>query len=124
MKNPVPLIARILLSLIFFKSGIGKISDPAGTMQYMSAYGMPLVGLFLVGAIFCEIFGSLSILLGFKARLGAILLVIFLIPTTLIFHTNLADQMQMAMFLKNSAIIGGLLMIAYFGAGPISLDRK
>jgi putative oxidoreductase len=124
MKNPIPLIARILLCLVFLKAGIGKIMNPAGTMQYMSAHGMPLVSLLLVGAIFIEIFGSLSILLGFKARLGAILLVIFLVPTTLIFHANFADQMQMTMFLKNSAIIGGLLMIAYFGPGPLSLDRK
>ncbi len=124
MKNPVPLIARILLCLVFLKAGIGKIMDPAGTMQYMSAHGMPLVGLFLVGAIVFEIFGSLSVLLGFKARIGAALLALFLVPTTLIFHTDFANQMQMAMFLKNLAIIGGLLMIAYFGPGPLSLDQK
>jgi putative oxidoreductase len=124
MKNPVPLIARILLSAIFIQSGVGKIMDPSGTQQYMAAYGMPLTGLFLIGAIFCEIFGSLSILLGFKARLGATLLVIFMIPTTLIFHTKLSDQVQMIMFMKNLAIIGGLLMVAYFGSGPISLDAK
>lgn len=124
MKNPVPLIARILLSAIFIQSGLGKIMDPSGTQQYMAAYGMPLTSLFLIGAIFCEIFGSLSILLGFKARLGASLLVIFMIPTTLIFHTKLSDQVQMIMFMKNLAIIGGLLMVAYFGPGPISLDAK
>jgi putative oxidoreductase len=124
MKNPVPLIARILLSAIFIQSGLGKIMDPSGTQQYMAAYGMPLTGLFLIGAIFCEIFGSLSILLGFKARLGASLLVIFMIPTTLIFHTKLTDQVQMIMFMKNLAIIGGLLMVAYFGPGPISFDAK
>ncbi|MCJ7497089.1 MAG: DoxX family protein [candidate division Zixibacteria bacterium] len=124
MKNPVPLIARILLCAIFIQSGVGKIMDPSGTQQYMAAYGMPLTGLFLIGAIFCEIFGSLSILLGFKARLGATLLVIFMIPTTLIFHTKLSDQVQMIMFMKNLAIIGGLLMVAYFGSGPISLDAK
>ncbi|HEX9913213.1 MAG TPA: DoxX family protein [candidate division Zixibacteria bacterium] len=124
MKNPVPLIARILLCAIFIQSGVGKIVDPSGTQQYMAAYGMPLTSLFLLGAIFCEIFGSLSILLGFKARLGASLLVIFMIPTTLIFHTKLTDQVQMIMFMKNLAIIGGLLMVAYFGPGPISFDAK
>jgi putative oxidoreductase len=124
MKNPVPLIARILLCAIFIQSGVGKIVDPSGTQQYMAAYGMPLTSLFLIGAIVCEIFGSLSILLGFKARLGASLLVIFMIPTTLIFHTKLSDQVQMIMFMKNLAIIGGLLMVAYFGPGPISFDAK
>ena len=124
MRNPVPLIARILLCLIFFKSGIGKIMDPAGTMQYMSAYGMPLTGLFLVGAIVFEIVGALSVLLGYKARWGAILLIIFLAPTTLIFHTKFSESLQMIMFLKNLAIIGGLLMVAYFGPGSLSFDKK
>jgi len=124
MKNPVPLIARILLALIFIKSGIGKIMDPAGTQQYMTAYSMPLTGLFLVGAIIFEIFGSLSVLLGYKARLGAIALIIFLVPATLIFHTKLSDPLQMVMFMKNLAMLGGLLMVAYFGPGPISFDEK
>ena len=124
MKNPVPLIARILLALIFIKSGIGKIMDPAGTQQYMTAYSMPLTGLFLVGAIIFEIFGSLSVLLGYKARLGAIALIIFLVPATLIFHTKLSDPLQMVMFMKNLAMLGGLLMVAYFGPGPLSLDAK
>ncbi|OGC85112.1 MAG: DoxX family protein [candidate division Zixibacteria bacterium RBG_16_43_9] len=124
MKNPVPLIARILLALIFIKSGIGKIMDPTGTQQYMAAYGMPLTGLFLVGAIIFEIFGSLSVLLGYKARLGAIALIIFLVPATLIFHTKLSDPLQMVMFMKNLAMLGGLLMVAYFGPGPISFDEK
>ncbi|MDP2960016.1 MAG: DoxX family protein [candidate division Zixibacteria bacterium] len=124
MRNPVPLIARILLCLIFLKSGIGKIMDPAGTMLYMSAHGMPLTGLFLVGAIVFEIVGALSVLLGYKARWGAILLIIFLVPTTLIFHTKISDQLQMIMFLKNLTTIGGLLLVAYFGPGPISFDQK
>jgi len=124
MKNPVPLIARILLALIFIKSGIGKIMDPTGTQQYMAAYGMPLTGLFLVGAIIFEIFGSLSVLLGYKARPGAIVLIIFLVPATLIFHTKLSDPLQMVMFMKNLAMLGGLLMVAYFGPGPISFDEK
>jgi len=124
MKNLIPLIARILLCLIFLKSGIGKIMDPAGTQQYMSAYGMPLTGLFLLGAIVLEILGSISVLLGYKARWGAIALVIFLVPTTLIFHTKFTDPMQMVMFMKNLAILGGLLMVAYFGPGPMSFDAK
>jgi len=124
MKNHIPLIARILLALIFIKSGIGKIMDPTGTQQYMAAYGMPLTGLFLVGAIIFEIFGSLSVLLGYKARLGAIALIIFLVPATLIFHTKLSDPLQMVMFMKNLAMLGGLLMVAYFRPGPISFDEK
>lgn len=124
MKNYVPLIARILIAQIFLMSGAGKIMDPAGTQGYMAAYGMPFTGLFLLGAIALEIGGGLSVLLGFKARWGAIALVVFLIPTTLIFHTAFSERLQQIMFMKNSAILGGLLMVAYFGSGPLSLDAR
>src|SRR3989339_161443 len=110
MKNPVPLIARILISAIFLMSGWGKIINPAGTQQYMAAHGMPFAGLLLLGAIILEIGGGLSVLLGYKARWGAIALVVFLIPTTIIFHTKFSEQLQVIMFMKNLAILGGLLM--------------
>ena len=90
----------------------------------MASYGMPFTGLFLIGAVVLEAVGGLSMLIGYKARWGATLLVIFLIPTTLVFHTKFSDAVQMIMFMKNIAIIGGLLMVAYFGAGPVSLDLR
>lgn len=62
-------------------------------------------------------------MLGYKARSGAIALAVFLIPATLIFHTNFADRIQQIMFMKNLAILGGLLMIIQYGAGRISLDK-
>jgi putative oxidoreductase len=124
MKNIIPLIGRILIAIIFLFSGVQKIMHPAATKQYMAASGMPLVGLFFIGAVIFEIGGGLSLLLGFKARWGAWALVIFLIPTTLIFHTNFSEQMQLIQLMKNLAILGGLLMIATFGPGKISLDRK
>jgi putative oxidoreductase len=124
VRNIIPLIARIFLSAIFLKSALGKIMDPAGTQQFMASYGMPFTGLFLIGAIVLELAGGLSVLIGYKARWGAALLVIFLIPTTLIFHTKFSDAVQMIMFMKNLAIVGGLLMVAYFGAGPVSLDAR
>ena len=124
MRSIIPLIARIFLSAIFLKSALGKIIDPAGTQQFMASYGMPFTGLFLIGAVVLEAVGGLSMLIGYKARWGATLLVIFLIPTTLVFHTKFSDAVQMIMFMKNIAIIGGLLMVAYFGAGPVSLDLR
>lgn len=124
MRNPVPLIARVLISVIFLMSGWGKITHPAATQQYMSTHGMPFAGLFLIGAIILEIGGGLSVLLGYKARWGASALVVFLIPTTLIFHTKFSEQLQVIMFMKNLAILGGLLMVSYFGPGPISLDAR
>ncbi len=124
MRNFIPLIARIFMSAIFLKSALGKIMDPAGTQQFMANYGMPFTGLFLIGAIVLEAAGGLSVLIGYKARWGATLLVVFMVPTTLIFHTKLSDPIQMIMFVKNLAILGGLLMVVYFGAGPVSLDAR
>ena len=124
MKRFIPLIGRILLSAIFLMSGLNKITNFGGTEKYMAAVGMPLTKLFLISAIILEVIGGLSILLGYKAKWGAWALVIFLIPATLIFHSNFSDQIQMIMLMKNLAMIGGLLMVANFGAGAISLDTR
>jgi putative oxidoreductase len=123
LNNLLSLAARVLLSALFLMSGINKILNPADTQQYMASYGMPLTGLFLMGAIALELAGGLSVLLGYKARWGAIALIIFLIPATLIFHTNFADQMQTIQFMKNLAILGGLLMIVQSGSGDIAIKR-
>lgn len=123
LNNLLSLAARVLLSALFLMSGINKILNPAGTQQYMASYGMPLTGLFLMGAIALELAGGLSVLLGYKARWGAIALIIFLIPATLIFHTNFADQMQTIQFMKNLAILGGLLIIVQSGSGDIAIKR-
>jgi putative oxidoreductase len=124
MKSLLQLIARIFLSLIFLYSGVQKILHISGTQQSMAQRGMPLTGYFLAGAIFVEIFVGLSLLLGFKARWAALILAIYLIPTTLVFHARFSDQMQIIQFLKNLAIIGGLLMMAAFEGGRISLDAR
>ncbi len=124
MQRYIPLVARAFLSAIFLKSAFDKIADPAGTQQYMAANGMPLTGLFLVAAIIVELVGGLSVLLGYKAKWGAIALILFLIPATIIFHTNFADRIQVIQFMKNLAIMGGLLMVYDFGSGPVSLDAR
>ena len=121
------LIGRILLSLIFLLSGLGKIGDWSGTAGSMAAQGMVAVPFFLTMAILIELGGGLSVLLGFKARLGAWALVFYLIPVSLIFHnfwafTGAEQRMQMINFLKNLAIMGGLLLVALRGAGKPSLD--
>ena len=73
---------------------------------------------------------GLSVLLGFHARIGGLLLVVFLVPVTLAMHKfwGVADpavaQLQMILFTKNLALIGGALLIAFFGAGPTSLDAR
>lgn len=124
MEKYIPLVARAFLAAIFLRSGIGKILDFGGTQEMMASKGLPLVPLLLVGAIVFELAGGLSVLLGYKARWGVIVLLIFLVPTTLIFHTNFADSMQVSQFLKNLGLIGGLLMVYYFGSGPVSVDEQ
>ena len=108
---------RLLLSAIFLLSGSGKIMDWSGTAAHMRAEGMPLVPLLLVGAILFELVGGFSLLFAWKPKLGAWLLFLYLIPTTLIFHDfwafGGAERMnQMIHFLKNLTIMGGLLIVA------------
>lgn len=118
-RNYFPFVARIFLSLLFLWSGVMKVLHPGATREYMAAYGMPVTSLFLVTAIAVEILGGMSVLLGIKARWGAAALAIFLIPATLILHTDLSDQIQQIMFWKNIAIFGGLLMVIQYGPGGI-----
>jgi putative oxidoreductase len=117
------LIGRVLLGLIFLVSAINKIADPQGTQQYMTLMGMTwLTTLFYIGAVAVELAGSLSLLLGYRVKAGGWLLFLFMIPTTVIFHTNFADPNQIIHFLKNLSIMGGLLYAARYGAGRYSMD--
>ena len=125
MKNMQPwtsLLARIFLSAIFIKSGIGKIFSGASTQQYMESSGVP--GWLLIPTIIVLLVGGLSVLLGYKARYGALVLVGFLIPATLIFHNVFIEPAQEVAFMKNLGLMGGLLMVTAFGPGRISFDEK
>lgn len=129
LSDTVALLARVLLTLPFLRSGFAKIFDFETTAGYMRAEGMPLVPLFLVGAIVLEIAGGLSVLAGYRARLGALALIVFLVPTTLIFHdfwtfTGQAAEMQRLSFINNLGLLGGLALVAAFGSGMISVDAK
>ncbi|NET24717.1 MULTISPECIES: DoxX family protein [unclassified Okeania] len=116
------LLGRIFLSAVFIKSSIGKIFDPASAQQYMASAGIP--GWLLFPTIAVLLIGGLSVLVGYKARYGALLLIGFLIPSSLIFHNLFADPSQEIAFMKNLGLIGGLLMIYSFGPGSISFDEK
>lgn len=124
-----PLVGRVLLSPIFIMSGLQKIGGWEQTAGYMASKHMPLVPLFLAAAIVLELCGGLSVLLGYRARLGAAALIVFLVPTTLIFHnfwayTGQEQQMQMINFMKNMAILGGLFVVMGLGSGDLSLDKR
>jgi putative oxidoreductase len=122
LKSLGSLIGRILLVLIFLSSGIEKIEGFEGTAQFMAKYGMPYTSFFLFGAIIFELAGSIFVIIGYYARFGALLLLVFLIPTTIIFHTNFDDPIQVIMFMKNVSMFGGLLVLLAMGAGRFSLD--
>ncbi|OGP65174.1 MAG: hypothetical protein A2169_09290 [Deltaproteobacteria bacterium RBG_13_47_9] len=122
LKAFASLIGRILLVLIFLNSGIGKIGNLEGTAQYMAQFGMPYTNFFLIGAIFLELAGSITILLGYFTRFGALLLILFLIPATLIFHTHSSDQIQFIMFMKNVSMLGGCMILLGTGPGRFSFD--
>ncbi len=122
LKAFIVLIGRVLLVLIFLKSGIGKIENFQGTAQYMASNGMPYTNFFLIGAIFFELVGSITVILGYFSRFGAVLLLIFLVPTTLIFHNIFVDPKMMIQFMKNVSMFGGLLVLLSYGPGRISLD--
>jgi putative oxidoreductase len=123
------LLGRFLLSLIFILSGFMKISGWTQTAGYMSAEGFPMVSVMLAGTILVEMAGGLGLLVGFRARIAAGILFLFMIPTTLIFHNFWAPQGpermdNMAHFLNNLAVMGGLLMVVALGAGALSLDAR
>lgn len=125
----LPPAARLLMSAIFLLSAFGKITDWSGTAGYMAAYGFFAIPFFLTAAIVLELGGGLSLLLGYKARWGALALIVFLIPATLIFHAfwsvpEADAKMQMINFLKNVSILGGLLMVMANGAGAFSVDAR
>ena len=127
--DTIALVARVLLTLPFLRSGLSKIIDFDATAGFMKSEGMMLVPLLLIGAIAFEVLGSLSVLAGFHARIGALALIVFLIPTTLIFHdfwtlTGDAAAMQRTAFFNNLGLLGGLSMVAAFGSGAISVDAK
>ncbi|MEZ6142651.1 MAG: DoxX family protein [Zavarzinella sp.] len=123
------LLGRILLAGIFLMSALGnkipKFNEVAG---YMASAGVPQPKLALVGAIVFLLLGSLSLILGYYARFGSVLLIIFLILATAYFHafwklTGSEAELQMLQFMKNSSILGGLVFVLGMGSGPWSLDR-
>ena len=120
----LPLIGRLLIAAPFLLSGIGKLAAYDRVVGMITAAGLPLAPLGWVIAIVVEIGGGLLMIAGFRARIAAFALAAFTLAAAVFFHRNFSDPNQMIHFLKNIVIIGGLLNIAYFGAGPLSLDNR
>ena len=124
-----PLFARILLAAIFLVSGYDKIGGFSQVTAFMASKGIPLSEIALALSIVVEIGGGLLLIAGWKARWAAAALFLWLIPVTLIFHNFWAVdaaqvQNQLNHFLKNLCIMGGMLYVMAFGAGPLSMDNR
>ncbi|EFB40558.1 hypothetical protein pah_c200o130 [Parachlamydia acanthamoebae str. Hall's coccus] len=121
-------LARLCLAAIFIIAGIGKILDYDSTLAYMVSKGIPMAPFFLVLAALLEVLAGICLVIGYKTRLAAALLMLFLIPTTGIFHNfwdvaePAARQLQMTMFLKNLGIFGGLWYVLCCGSGRYGCD--
>jgi putative oxidoreductase len=131
IQGVVAVIGRILLCTIFLMSAVGnKIPHFSGVAGSMASEGVPAPQFMLVGAIVFLIAGSLSVVLGYKGRLGAALLLVFLVLATYFYHDFWtlkdphAQQEQMIQFMKNLSMMGAMLLIIANGTGPMSLDAR
>jgi putative oxidoreductase len=122
------LLGRFLFAVLFLMAGSNHFSKQE--IVFAAAQGVPLASFVVPLSGIIALAGGLSILLGYRAKFGAWLIVLFLVPDTLMMHKFWAvtdpmmAQIQMVMFMKNVALIGGALLITQFGAGPFSLDAR
>jgi putative oxidoreductase len=129
LQNATLLVGRILLGLIFVLSGFGKIAGFDGTVGYIASQQLPWPSLIAVLTIIVELGGGLALVVGLATRQAAILLAGFTILAALIFHAfwaapEAARMMQQINFLKNLSIAGGMLVLAAFGPGRLSLEAR
>ncbi|HWL89203.1 MAG TPA: DoxX family protein [Polyangiaceae bacterium] len=123
----VPL-GRLFLSLMFIMAGFTHLSPQA--VGYAAAAGVPLASIVVPASGIMAFVGGLSVTLGYKAKWGAWLIVLFLLPVTFTMHRFWAEsdpmmaQVHMGMFLKNFGLMGGALLITQLGSGPLSLDAR
>ena len=127
-KGAVVVLGRFLFVLIFLLSGPRHFLSQ--TIGYAASQGVPLASILVPLSGILALAGGLSILLGYRAKIGAWLIALFLVPVTLMLHKfwGISDpmmaQMQMVMFMKNVSMLGGALFISQFGAGPFGLDAR
>ena len=115
------LVGRILISVMFLTSGLGKIGGYAGTQEYMAAVGVP--GALLPLVIALEVLGAIAVIVGYRTRIAAAALAVFTVAAAALFH-GADDPVQELLFMKNLAIAGGFLILVARGAGAWSLDAR
>ena len=129
LQNPLSLAGRLLMAALFLPAGIGKITGFAGTVGYISSVGLPLPTVAAAGALVVEILGGAALIVGYQTRIAALVLALFTLVASFFFHNYWgvpAEQafVQQLLFFKNVAVVGGLFVLAAFGAGAWSLDAK
>ena len=124
MNNLAALAGRILIAAIFVISGAGKVMDYSGTLGYMTKAGLPFPEVLLFASVIIEIGCGLALVVGWKTRWAAAALFLWMIPVTWVFHNPVGGQEQMIHFMKNLAIMGGLLVLFAFGPGAMSVNRS
>ena len=128
IRGAVVVLGRFLFALIFLMAGANHFNKQA--IGYAASQGVPLASVAVPLSGVLAIVGGLGILLGYRAKLGAWLIVVFLVPVTLMMHKfwtvqdPMMSQIQMILFMKNVSMLGGALLISQFGAGPFSLDAR
>ncbi|RZL95082.1 MAG: DoxX family protein [Variovorax sp.] len=129
LQDTLALVGRIMIAYLFIPAGFGKLMGFAGTVGYINSVGLPLPQVGAVIAIVVELGLGIALLLGYKTRIVAIVMALFTVAAALFFHKywsapDAMKMMQTINFNKNIAIAGGLLAIAGFGAGRLSIDGK
>ena len=122
MYNILDLLGRILISAVFFLSGVNKIQQYEDTTEWMESFDLP--SLLLTPAIILEIVLPILIIIGYKVRISAALMTLFCFATAIIFHNDFSNQMQFISFFKNIGLAGGFLFLVVNGAKDFSLDKK
>ena len=125
--TPLPALGRVLLSLIFVLSGIGKLGALAATSAHMASAGIPYANDLVWGAIALELGGGILLIVGFLTRLVAAAFFFYTLTLAVLFHAywtmaGAAAHTQFNDFFQHMAIMGGMLFVVAFGAGPYSID--
>jgi putative oxidoreductase len=117
-------LARILMSSLFIWDGVLQLRNPVGTAQYFASVRVPVPDVAVWVSIAIHLLGGLALLVGFKARWAAALLVLLCLGTAFGVHLPIGDQDNMIHFYKNLVMTGGFLYVIVYGAGGISIDGK
>lgn len=129
IQNSLNFIGRLLFVALFLPAGLSKLTGFAGTAGYIASVGLPLPTMGAALALLVEIVGSAALLLGYQTRIASLVLAAFTFVASIFFHAYWSAAPDQAfvtqlLFMKNMAVVGGLLVLAAQGAGAFSLDAR